>query len=156
MPATPSAQLSRFIRKYSPGVATQGRAVLAKLRRLMPGAVELVYDNYQWLVVGFGPSEKASHAVLSMVFVPGGWITICFLQGGPRLPDPHKLLRGSGRQVRSMRLASPKDLDKPAVRALIRVALDRAVEPIDPTVKRRLVIKSISAKQKPRRAGKAA
>jgi hypothetical protein len=147
---TPQAELERFIRKYSPAVAKDGRAVLARARKLAPGAVQLVYDNYNFLVVGFGPSEKASHAVFSVVFAPR-WISICFLQNGPRLPDPKKILRGEGRQVRNIRLASPKDLDKPEVKAIFAAAMKTAFEPIDPTAKGRLVIVSVSAKQRPRR-----
>ncbi len=149
-PISPQKQLASFIAKYPPALAAQGRAVLTKMRKLVPGAVELVYDNYQWLVVGFGPSERASEGVLSVVFAPR-WISVCFLQGGPKLPDPHKLLRGSGTRVRNVRLASPKDLDSPPVRALIDAALERAIVTIDPKGKRKLVIKSISAKQRPRR-----
>ena len=81
MTESPRAQLERFISKYSPEVAAEGRAALAKLRRLVPGAVELVYDNYNFLVVGFYPSERASDAVLSLVFAPR-WISVCFLQAG--------------------------------------------------------------------------
>jgi hypothetical protein len=79
------------------------------------------------------------------------WVTLCFLQGGPKLPDPNGLLRGSGTTVRNVRLASAADLETPAVRALIRIALARAKVPIDATARRRMVIKSISAKQRPRR-----
>jgi hypothetical protein len=125
------------------------------MRRLVPGAVELVYDNSNWLVVGFAPSERASEAVLSVIFTPR-WITVCFLQNGPRLPDPHGLLRGSGRVVRSMRLKSPRDMDSKPVRALITEALNRALVRIDPTAKRRLIIRSISARQRPRRPTKSA
>jgi hypothetical protein len=146
---SPQSQLDAFISRYSPEVAADGRAALAKLRRLVPGAVELVYDNYNWLVVGFCPSERASDAVLSLVFAPR-WITLCFLQNGPELPDPHRLLRGSGKRVRNVRLDSAKDLDKPAVRSLITEALTRAEVPIH-AGRRRLVIRSISAKQRPRR-----
>src|SRR5215217_599568 len=102
---SPRSQLEGFIAKYSPAVATEGRAALAKVRRLVPGAVELVYDNYNWLVVGFCPSERASEGVLSVVFAPR-WITLCFLQNGPKLSDPAGLLRGSGTRVRNVRLAS--------------------------------------------------
>jgi hypothetical protein len=147
---SPRAELERFIAKYSPEVAADGRASLAKLRRLVPGAVELVYDNYNWLVVGFCPAERPSEGVLSLVFAPR-WITLCFLQGGPALPDPHGLLRGSGTRVRNIKLESPRDLDKPAVRALIKEALARAAIPIDGAGRGRLVIRSISAKQRPRR-----
>jgi hypothetical protein len=148
--ASPRAQLAAFISKYSPEIAAEGRATLAKLRRLVPGAVELVYDNYNWLVVGFCPSERASDAVLSVVFTPR-WITVCFLQDATELPDPEGLLRGAGKRVRNVRLASAKDLDRPAVRALIAEALKRAWVPIDGTARRRLVIRAVSAKQRPRR-----
>jgi hypothetical protein len=147
---TPRAQLDRFISKYSSTVAADGRAALAKLRRLVPGAVELVYDNYNFLVVGFCPSERASDAVLSLVFTPR-WVSVCFLQAGKALPDPHRLLRGSGTRVRNVRLESAKDVDTPAVRALIKEALARARVPIESGGRRRLVIRSISAKQRPRR-----
>jgi hypothetical protein len=147
---SPGEQLDRFISKYAPSVAKEGRQALAKMRRLVPGAVELVYDNYNWLVVGFCPSERASEAVLSIVFAPR-WITVCFLQNGPDLPDPEGLLRGTGKQVRNVRLESAKDLDKPAIRALVAAALAQADVPIPPSGRRRLVIKSVSAKQRPRR-----
>jgi hypothetical protein len=147
---SPRVQLDRFISKYAPSVAKEGRQALAKMRRLVPGAVELIYDNYNWLVVGFGPSERASEAVLSVVFAPR-WITVCFLQNALDLPDPEGLLRGGGKQIRNVRLESAKDLDKPAVRALIAAALETADLPILPSGTRRLVIKSISAKQRPRR-----
>ncbi len=147
---TPRSQLAGFIAKYSPEVAREGRAALTKVRRLFPGAVELVYDNYNWLVVGFCPSERASEGVLSIIFTPR-WITLCFLQNGPKLPDPSGLLRGSGKRVRSIRLASAKDLDKPAVRSLIKEARARALVPIDPTGRARLIVRSVSAKQRPRR-----
>ena len=147
---SPSAQLNDFMAKYSPEVAAAAKAALVRMRRLVPGAVELVYDNYNGLVVGFCPSERASEAVLSIVLYPR-WITLCFLQNGPTLPDPAGLLKGSGSRVRNVRLASAKDLDLPPVRALIDSALSVAAEPIDRSGRRRLVIKSISAKQRPRR-----
>ncbi len=146
----PEAQLAAFIAKYSPETAAEGRAALAKLQRLVPGAVQIVYDNYNGLVVGFCPSERASDAVLSLLFTPR-WITLCFLQNGPKLPDPNRLLRGSGTTVRSIRLESATDLDKPPIRALIAEALDRARVPISGRGQGSLVIRSISAKQRPRR-----
>lgn len=147
---SPKTQLAKFISKYSPAVAAEGRAALAKVRRLVPGAVELVYDNYNWLVVGFCPSERASEAVLSVVFTPR-WIILCFLQNGPALSDPDGLLRGSGKKVRSVRLGSARDLDKTALRSLIKEALACASVPIDRKGPSRLVIRSVSAKQRPRR-----
>ena len=148
--AQPAAQLKAFLSKYSPGMAAEARAALTRLRRLVPGAVELVYDNYNALVIGFGPTERASEAIVSLAVFPR-WVTLCFIQNGPDIPDPNGLLKGTGNVVRHVRLESVKDLDKPAIRALIKHALTLADVPIDPAQRRRMVIKSISAKQRPRR-----
>jgi|SRR5579862_2321753 len=147
---SPSAQLRTFFAKYTRATEAAARKVLARLRRLTPGATELVYDNYNGLVVGFGPSERASDAVLSM-FVARDHVSICFLQDGPDLPDPAGILRGSGNVVRHVRLESPADLESPAILTLIATALKRADVRIDPKARRRLVIRSISKKQRPRR-----
>lgn len=148
--AAAKAQLAKFIARYSPEVAAEGRAALAKLRRFVPGAVELVYDNYNWLVVGFGPSERASEAVLSLVFAPR-WLALCFLQNGADLTDPHGLLRGAGKRVRNVRLPVARELDRPEVQALIVEALARARVPIDGRKRRRIVVRAVAKKQRPRR-----
>ena len=66
------------------------------------------------------------------------------------MPDPDGLLEGDGKQVRHIPLESPGVLDTPAVRALMKEALERADVPFDRRAKSRIVIKSISAKQRPR------
>jgi hypothetical protein len=152
MPArrsTPETQLDAFLDKYSPAIAALARACLAKMRTRLPGAVQLVYDNYNALVIGFGPSERASEAVFSIALYPR-WVTLFFLQGAG-LPDPEHLLRGSGKVVRHIVLASAADLDQPAVQDLMATALKRAEPGIDPGAPGRLVIRSVSAKQRLRR-----
>ncbi len=147
---TPQAQLESFIKKFNPSVAADARAALKRMRALVPGAVELVYDNYNALAIGFAPSERASEAVISIAVFPR-WVTLCFLQSGPKLKDPKRLLKGSGSRVRSIPLTSAAELDTAPIRALIAEALERAWVPIDASARRRLIIKSISAKQRPRR-----
>ena len=63
---SPEAQLDRFIDKYTPAIAAHARAALVRMRQLLPGAVQLVYDNYNALAIGFGPSERASEAIFSI------------------------------------------------------------------------------------------
>ena len=148
-PKSPQTQLAGFIAKYTPEIGAEARQALAKMRARLPGAIEMVYDNYNALVVGFGSTERPSEAIFSIVLFPR-WVTLCFLQGA-KLSDPEKLLKGKGTRVRHISLANGGDLDKPAVRDLITRALESAAKPISGTGKRRLIIKSISAKQRPRR-----
>lgn len=147
--ASPSQQLSRFLAKYSPEIAAEGRRVLAKMRKRLPGSTEMVYDNYNGLVIGFGPTEKPSLAIFSILLMPDH-VTLCFLQGAS-VPDPNRRLKGSGNLVRHIRLIPPSVLDEPEILDLMNSALYRAKVPIDPKARRRLIIKSISAKQRPRR-----
>lgn len=144
-------ELDGFIDKFDPDVAVSVRAALAKMRKRLPGAFELVYDNYNALAIGFASSERSSEAVFSIAVFPK-WVTLCFLWG-KGLPDPLGLLRGEGSQVRSVRLTDAKDLDSPAIKELMNAAL--AERPIPKSSGGRLIIKSISAKQRPRRVVRA-
>jgi len=148
---TATAQLAGFIEKFTPEVAAAANDALARMRRRWPGALELVYDNYNALAIGFSTTERASDAVFSIAVFPR-WVSLCFLQTGAQLTDPKRLLKGSGTQVRHIRLASPADIDSPDVRALMREALELAeVKIARSAAKPRIVIKSVSAKQRPRR-----
>lgn len=146
---TAAQELAKFMRKYDPAIAMQAKKALAKLRKLLPGAVEMVYDNYNALVIGFAPRERASEAVFSIALYPQYFNL--FFMWGKGLPDPRKRLRGSGNQVRHIRLDSAATLDEPEVRELINVALNRAPVPFDSKQKRRMIIKAVSKKQRPRR-----
>lgn len=147
---TPRQQLEVFIDRYTAEVATAMRQALRHLRQRVPGATELVYDNYNALAVGFGPSERAAECVLSIAAYPR-WVSLFFLQSGARLPDPCSVLKGRGARVRHIVLTSPQVITSAPVDALIGQALQAAEVAIDPAGKRALVIKSISARQRPRR-----
>ncbi len=146
---SPEAQLEEFIARYTPEIAGLTRAVLAEMRRRLPGAVELVYDNYNALAIGFGPTERASDVVFSIAAYPR-WVSL-FLFRAAKLPDPERLLSGTGSMVRHIVINGPEDLDQPGIRALMAAALDLAGAKLDERQPRRLIVKSVSAKQRPRR-----
>jgi hypothetical protein len=70
---------------------------------------------------------------------------------GSSLPDPAGILQGGGNQNRFIRLESARDLTKPAIEAVIRAAIDHGKVPLPASGRGKLVIRSISAKQRPRR-----
>ena len=142
-------QLDRFLDAYTPEVADIARKTLAKLRKRLPNAIEMVYDNYNALACGFGPSERVSEVIFSIAVYPKH-VNFFFLQGA-KLPDPDGLLQGEGSRVRHIRLEDEKTLDRPDVKAMMATAMKMAKVPFDTTTKYRLVIKSVSAKQRPRR-----
>jgi hypothetical protein len=146
----PADQLAAFLAKYEPDIAALAKGALARLRKKLPGAYELVYDSHNALVVAFSPRETSSAAVFSIAVYPR-WISLFFAQGA-RLPDPSKLLKGSGNKMRHIVLAAAEDIGSPDVELLISAALKLAGDPIDPTARRRLIVKAVASKQRPRRA----
>lgn len=149
IPTTGNLELDGFIARYTPEIAAQIHAALARMRARLPGATLLVYDNYNALAIGFATSDKVGDIILSITAYPR-WVTLFFLWG-VRLDDPHALLEGTGNQVRSVRLAGPETLDDPRVEALIADAERKADRPFDLTAKAEIIIKSVSARQRPRR-----
>ena len=142
-------QLDSFLAKFSPEVEALARELLAKMRRRLPGATIMVYDNYNALAIGFGPSDKVSRAVLSLAVYPR-WVNLFFLHAAG-LRDPEGLLKGEGSKVRHIRLTSSEAIDEPAIEALIAQAVARADPPFDPDAPGRLLIKSVLANQRARR-----
>jgi hypothetical protein len=109
---SPKRQFEALVDRFTPDVAKRARGAITRMRKLTPGAIEIVYDNYNALAIGFGPSERASEAIFSIALYPKH-PSLFFLQGA-KLPDPTKV-------------------------------------PLDPKQRRRLVIRSVSEKQRPRR-----
>lgn len=146
---TPARQLEGFIAKYDPKVAALARSCRTTMRKTLPTANELVYDNYQFLAIGYSSTDRASDSLLSLAVSPKG-VTLCMYYGAS-LPDPKNIMHGGGSQVRFVNVESAKSLSAPAVRALIRAANAHGRVPLLRTGKGRLIIKAISAKQRPRR-----
>jgi hypothetical protein len=143
------AQLRRFIGKFERRHQALIRAARRILRRRFPTAYELVYDNYNFFVIGYSPTERPSDGIISLAAGANG-VGLCFIHGA-RLRDPKKLLLGSGKQTRFIRLDSADVLARPEVAALMNAAIDRSRTPFRATGRGRLVIRSVSAKQRPRR-----
>ncbi len=146
---SPAKQLAGFVAKYDPAVAKLARAARAALRKRLPTAIELVYDNYQFLAIGFSASERTSDCLVSLAVSPKG-VALSFYYGASLL-DPDGVLLGSGNQNRFIRLDSVATLALPSVEALIRAAMAAAKTPLPTSGRGRTVIKSVSKKQRPRR-----
>src|SRR4051794_35311610 len=147
--ADAETQLGSFIVKFEPKVQALIYGVREVLRRRFPTAHELVYDNYNFFVIGYCPTERPSDCVFSIAAAANG-VGLCFMHGA-KLPDPKKILIGAGKQTRFLRLESTSVLSRPEVRALLRVAVERAKAPLPATDGGKLIIRSVSAKQRPRR-----
>lgn len=144
-----AAELSELIERYTPEIARDFKTDRRKMRAMVPRGYELVYDNYNALGVGYGYGQKSSSVIVSIVAYPR-WINLFFMQGA-KLKDPQSLLQGKGRQVRSIRLRSPADLDRSEVKALVAEALEPYSDVLAGCPRVQTVIKSVAAKRRARR-----
>jgi hypothetical protein len=154
MPTTtpsPNKQVEGFISKFDPAVAKLARLARRAMRQRFPTAVELVYDNYNALAIGFGSTERTSDVIISVAVYASG-VNLYFVYGRS-LPDPKKLLQGAGTQGAFIRFTGLAVLDDPAVDALLTAA-EKRQKPLPVSGRGYTIVKSISAKQRPRRLPK--
>jgi len=147
-PADAEGRLQMFIDKFGDTDRRLIRSVRAAVRKRLPTANELVWDNYNFFVIGYSPTERPSDSILSIAARANG-VGLCFIQGAS-LPDPRGLLLGAGRQTRFIRVESASRLSHPDVEKLIQAAIAHASQPFPSRGRGALVIRSISRKQRPR------
>jgi Domain of unknown function (DU1801) len=142
-------RLTAFIRKFNATDQRLIHTVRRALRKRLPTANELVYDNYNFFVIGYSPTERPSDAIVSIAARANG-VGLCFIHGA-KLPDPDNVLLGSGTQTRFIRIDSPQVLERPAVKALVTAAIAQARVALPAAGRGKLIIRSVSAKQRPRK-----
>jgi hypothetical protein len=145
-------QLTSFINKFDSRHRRLIRDVRKGLRKHFPTANELAYDNYNFFLIGYGPTENTSDCIVSIAAAASG-VGLCFIHGAS-LPDPNRILLGEGNQTRFIRLESASRLNRPEVKALLIAAVEQSKTPLPPSGAGKLIIRSVSEKQRPRRSSR--
>lgn len=87
---------------------------------LHAGRVEIVWLRQRIASYGVGPKKMSEH--YAYIAVQRGHVNLGFYRG-TALPDPQRLLEGTGRQLRHVKLGSVADTRRAAVVALLRAAI---------------------------------
>jgi hypothetical protein len=145
------AQLRTLIAKYAPAHLRLIGAMRRSLRKRLPTAHEVVYEyqNLGAVVISFSPNEHGYEGVLAIRASADG-VKLYFNQG-KELPDPAKLLQGSGNQTRSIDMEGASTLARPEVARLIEEAIARNQVPFALGGRGSVIIRSTSAKKRQRR-----
>ena len=143
------AQLRTLIAKFAPAHLRLIGAMRRWLRKRLPTAHEVVYEYRDWFVISYSPNEHGYEGVLAIRGSANG--VSLYFNHGKELPDPEKLLQGSGKQTRSIDVEGASTLARPAVARLIDEALAHNRVPFARTGRGPVVIRSVSARQRRRR-----
>jgi hypothetical protein len=138
------AELNRLLAEFAPSHQRLIGTTRRRLRKLMPAAHEVVYEYKDALVISYSPTGRGYEGILG-IRASADSVRLYFNQG-KELPDPAKLLRGSGKQTRWILLESASTLARPEVTDLIDEALARNLVPFAPDGRGSVVIRSASAK----------
>ena len=142
----PEGELQSYIDRLDPKDQKLMRSVRAAVRKRFPTARELAYDYSSHVVIAYSSTDRAIDSILAIDGRADG-VRLYFMHG-PQLPDPKKLLMGSGKQARFIPVKAAKELAHPDVEALIVAAIDRASVPLPSTAHGRLVIKPTAASKR--------
>jgi hypothetical protein len=108
-----------FLKSYPPPVREIAVRARETILSVLPGASEKVYPGWKVIQYGTGTGMQDVFAVLS----PQRERVNLGLTNGAELPDPEGLLEGTGVVIRHVKLTSPEAAATPAVRELVRSAV---------------------------------
>ena len=117
------AQVRAGIAKFAPAHLRLVGAMRRWLRKRLPTAHEVVYEYRDCFVISYSPSERGYEGVLAIRGSADG--VRLYFNRGKGLPDPEKLLQGSGGQTRWIHVEGASTLARPAVASLIDEAIAR-------------------------------
>src|SRR5262249_16011934 len=116
------------------------------LLKRLPTAHEVVYEYRDCFVISYSPNERGYEGALVIRGSADG--VRLYFNRGQELPDPEKLLKGSGGQTRWILLESASTVARPEVTRLIDEAIARNLVPFAPAGRGSVVIRSTSARQR--------
>jgi hypothetical protein len=143
------AELRKLIAKFAPAHLRLIGAIRRRLRKRLPTAHEVVYEYRDWFVISFSPTERGYEGVLAIRASADG--VKLYFNRGKELPDPAKLLQGSGNQTRSIDVEGASTLARPEIARLIDEAIAHNQVLFADAGRGSMVIRSTSAKQGRRR-----
>jgi hypothetical protein len=111
---------------FSPEVQEIARAVRTLAYDVLPETVEVDWVQQKIAGLGTGPKKLTEH--FAWIQPNKAHVNLGFNYGA-ELPDPDGLLEGTGNKFRHVKMRSLADVQRPAVRALLEVAITHRVPP---------------------------
>jgi hypothetical protein len=146
----PRPEYLKFLAAYESRITTLALAARRLVLEQAPDAIELIYDVYNAVAANYSFTGRPSDGFMHIAAY-AQWVNLGFNRGS-ELDDPQGVLQGSGRWIRHIKIAEPRDLKAPAIRAFVRAAVAHAKRP-DPrgstnAMKGRSVVRAIYAKKR--------
>ena len=145
MPKEEISELVKFLLPYPEQVKVVALGLREFVWDLYPDCNELIYDNYNAVVFGWSPTDRAGDAFCSIA-VYAQYINFGFMKGN-ELDDSLKLLNGAGSQYRYIRVADKEDFPAEYIKLLLEAAYQNSLYGIKPqklSVNGQTIVKSVA------------
>src|SRR6266567_4058324 len=119
----PDPQLLGFLTAYDRPIADLALALREIVLEEAPDASESIYRVYT-VAVWFGFSGKMKD-MFCYIATSAGHVNLGFPRGAS-LPDPNRVLEGTGKTMRHIKFASLGELERPFVRRYIQAVMEQA------------------------------
>jgi len=111
--------LTTYIAPHPPEVQFLVLQARALILSVMPDAVEQLDPSIPMIAYGFDRTYKG---LVCSITIFKAYINIMLAQGAS-LPDPHGILKGTGKLARHIRINAPGDLEMTGVKEMLEAAL---------------------------------
>jgi hypothetical protein len=116
---TDQEPFEQAIASYPEPIKTLARQVRALIHDILPEVVEVVWVQQKNTGFGTGPKKSTEH--FCWLMPTKNHVNLGFNYGA-ELPDPNKLLEGTGKLFRHVKIRKAEQLSDPALIALVRFA----------------------------------
>lgn len=108
-----------IVSQADPQVESLARRAQAIIEEVMPNVVKVAWPTQAIIGYGVGPKKMSEQFCYIALFKSR--INLGFYYGAD-LPDPQKLLEGTGTSLRHIKISELEQLENPAVRDLVQAA----------------------------------
>lgn len=122
LPKAAQGTFDELLADVEPDLAAIARRLRAMIRGVDASTVETVRLGDNAATYGVGPKKMTDGYAYIMPM--RGYVNLGFYQGA-LLADPQRLLEGTGKGLRHVKIRTLSDANRPSVRALVAAALAR-------------------------------
>jgi len=123
MARPPDRRLLDFLAPYDPHLAALMLAVREVVLEEAPRAIESISKGYA-LAIGFSFTGKPLKDGFCHIVTYSTYVNLGFNRGA-QLPDPNRVLEGSGKTTRHITIRNQDDLQRPFIRRYLRAAIEQ-------------------------------
>jgi hypothetical protein len=127
MTRPPDQQLLSYLAPYDPHIANLTLALRELVLEEAPDAIESIAKGYA-VAIGFSFTGKPMKDGFCHVVAYSNHVNLGFNRGA-LLPDPNKVLMGTGKSIRHMTIPNQNALDHPVIRRYLQSAIEQVGGP---------------------------